>query len=476
MSWSKQSAALLSVGVSTILAIMKLIVGVITGSLGILADAFDALLDLVATGITLLVVRFADLPPDENHHYGHARAENLGALAGAVLLVATAGWVLWNALERIFIRPGIPSITFWSFLVLLVSLVVNITRVWLLSRAAAQFKSPTLAANVANFTNDILSSLIVLVSLGIIMLSPWLPIPAWLVQRIDAIAATIVALVLIFVAWRMGERAVRALMDNVPQDLSRRLTYQISGLPDVVPDSARVRLRFVGEQPYVEVTVGTPRGRSLEEAHQLTESVERVVRTELHEADVLVHVEPARTAAESYTTTVYATAQRLGLHIHNLDLYQLADEVRVEMDLELPVNLTLAEAHKHSEELEAAISAELPCETVVEVHLEPRRDQVQPAVRYPPITEQVRAIIATLPDADSISQVETLLTEEGVIVTLHCAFPGTTPLTEVHNQMARIEHDLRRAMPEILRVQIDPEPSDALDDAPVATAGQAVPG
>lgn len=460
MAESKQSVALVSVGSSAILAIMKLVVGIVSGSLGILADAFDSLLDLIATSITLLVVRFADLPPDENHPYGHARAENLGALAGTVLLVTTAGWVLWQALQRIFVSPAVPDVTIWSFLVITVSLVVNIVRVGMLKRAATAFKSPTLAANVANFTNDILSSLIVLVSLLLITLSQWLPLPLWLVQRADAIAAAIVALMLLYVSWGLGTQAIRALMDDVPRDLSRRLTYRIADLPDVVPDSARVRLRFVGEQPYVEVTVGTPRGRSLEEAHQLTECVEQVVRNELQTADVLVHVEPARPPAEPYTTAVYATAQRLGLMVHNLDLYQLADGIRVEMDLELPDSLTLGEAHTYSEQLEAAIAAELPCQTVVEVHLEPRRDEVQPAVRYGPLTEQVRCAVSTLPDAESIAQVETLLTESGLFVTLRCLFPGETPLTEVHTRMNQIEHDLRRALPEIVRVQIDPEPSE----------------
>jgi cation diffusion facilitator family transporter len=459
MAESKQSVALASVGSSAVLAGIKFIVGIATGSLGILADAFDSLLDIIATGITFLVVRFADLPPDENHPYGHARAENLGALAGTVLLFTTAGWVLWQAFDRILFNPAVPEITVWSFLVILVSLVINILRVQALRRAAAQFKSPTFEANAANFTTDILSSLVVLVSLVLIGLNYWLPMPDWLIRRADALAALVVAGVLLYVAWNLGTQAIRALMDDVPQDLSRRLIYRITDLPDVVPDSARVRLRFVGEQPFVEVTIGTPRGRSLEEAHQLTKDVERVVRAELQQADVLVHVEPARTAAESYTTTIYATAHRLGMNIHNLDLYQLAGEVRVEMDLELPVHLTLAEAHTHSERLEAAIAAELPCHTVVEVHLEPRRDDVQPAVRYAPITQQVRQVIGGLPYAEMIFRVETLLTEEGIIVTLHCPFPGATPLTEVHTQMSRIEQDLRRAIPNIVRVQIDPEPT-----------------
>jgi len=257
----------------------------------------------------------------------------------------------------------------------------------------------------------------------------------------------------------MGRNAIHALMDDVPADLSRRLVRQVTALPSVVPDSVQMRTRFVGEQPYVEVTVGTPRGGSLEEAHQLTEAVEAVIREELAGANVLVHVEPARTATEPYTTAVYAAAHRLGLHVHNLDIYQLADSVRVDVDLELPTDLTLGEAHTSSERLEQAVCAELGDRTIVAVHLEPRRDRVQPAVRYAPLNEELRRVVAQLPGAEAVAQVEALLTDAGTIVTLRCAFPPETPLSEVHTAMARLERELRRAVPDVVRVQIDPEPA-----------------
>jgi divalent metal cation (Fe/Co/Zn/Cd) transporter len=184
-----------------------------------------------------------------------------------------------------------------------------------------------------------------------------------------------------------------------------------------------------------------------------------VVQEELEGANVLVHVVPARTATEPYATAVYASANRLGLHVHNLDIYQLADAVRVDMDLELPTDLTLGEAHTSSERLERAICEELGGATVVAVHLEPRRDHVQPAVRYAPLNSTIRDVVAQLPGAATVAQVETLLTDAGTIVTLRCAFAPSTPLSEVHTAMAAMERELRRAVPDIVRVQIDPEPA-----------------
>lgn len=459
-STTKSGAALASVGSGALLTILKLAVGFATGSLAILAEAAHSALDLLAAGITLLVVRVADLPPDDNHPYGHARAEHLGALAEAVLLVATAALVLRESFVRIFVHAEQPDISPWAFVVMLISLVVDWRRSRALKQAAEQFKSQALAADAAHFTNDLLSTGVVLLGLSIIALAqPLQLLPEWLLVRVDALAAAVVALIALWVAWGMGVHAVRALMDDVPADLSRRLVRQVTALPDVIPESVRMRTRFVGHQPYVEVLLGTPRGGSLEQAHQLTVSVEAVIREELADANVLVHVEPARTATEPYATAVYAAAHRLGLHVHNLDIYQLIDGVRVDMDLELPTHLTLGEAHTSSEQLEQAICAELGGSTVVAVHLEPRRDQVQPAVRYAPLNETIRSTVAQLPGAAAVAHVETLLTDAGTIVTLRCAFPHDTPLSEVHTAMARMERDLRRAVPDVVRVQIDPEPA-----------------
>ena len=456
---TKRSAALASVGSGLLLTCLKLAVGITTGSLAILAEAAHSALDLLAAGITYLVVHIADLPPDENHPYGHARAEHLGALAETVLLIVAALWVLWESFERVFVRAAEPQLTIWAFVVMAVSLVVDWHRSRALARAAAEFKSQALAADAAHFTNDMLSTAVVLLSLGLLALAqPLAVLPEWLVLRIDALAAAVVALIALWVSWRMGERAIRALMDDVPADLNRRLLHQVKALPSVVPDSVQMRTRFVGSQPYVEVTLGTPRGASLEEAHRLTQEVEAVIREELDGANVLVHVEPARTPAEPYTTAVYAAAHRLGLHVHNLDVYQLASGIRVDVDLELPTDLTLGEAHTSSEQLERAIREELGDATTVAVHLEPRRDQVQPAVRYAPLAEELRRIVARLPGAEAITHVDALLTDAGTIVTLRCAFPSDIPLSEVHAAMAHLERELRRAAPDIVRVQIDPEP------------------
>src|SRR5947207_11440010 len=119
---TKRGAALASSGSGARLTVPTLAVGIATGSLAILAEAAHSALDLLAAGITFLVVYVAELPPDENHPYGHARAEQLGALAETVLLVVTAAVVLRESFVRMFITIEEPQINGWAFVVMVVSL------------------------------------------------------------------------------------------------------------------------------------------------------------------------------------------------------------------------------------------------------------------------------------------------------------------------------------------------------------------
>jgi cation diffusion facilitator family transporter len=456
----KRRAALASIGSGVLLTVIKLVVAFTTGSLAILSEAAHSALDLLAAAITFGVVWLADQPPDENHPYGHARAESLGALAETMLLGLTAIWVFWQAYERIFVRVETPAISIWAFVVVVISLVIDFTRSRALARAAREHKSQALAADAAHFANDMLSSLVVLIGLGAFELSLHTQlVPPWLAPRIDAIAASMVALIALFVSWQLGRKAVLALMDDVPLELNRRLAASVETLPGIVAHSSRVRARFVGEQPYVDVALKVPRGRSLEEAALVSDAARELIQQELPGADVVVNVIPARTESEEYSTAVYAAAHRLGMSVHNLDIFQLGNGLCIVLDLELPGELSLHEGHRESEALANAIRQELPDSTEISIHLEPRRDRPQPAVRYQPIQEEVTGALQTLPGAEALRSVNAFLVDGGPVVTVRCAYPPETPLAEVHDSMARLERTLRRLVPNIVRLQIDPEPA-----------------
>jgi cation diffusion facilitator family transporter len=454
---SKQAIAKVSIFASGALVILKLLVGFISGSLGLLAEAAHSLLDLAATVITFMVVRVAAVPPDENHPYGHERAENLGSLAGMALLAGTGVLIIYHAIQKIFFNPGPPEVSIWSFAVLIVSVVVDYFRARTLRSAAKQHSSNALASDAEHFANDMLGSIAVICGLGIVALSKVASIPDWLTGRADAFAALLVAVIAFRSVWKLSSDAVHALMDDVPADLVARLKRRVESVEGVVPGTVMVRTRFVGTRPYVEVKLGTQRGTSLESAHQLSEVVEKELAAELGNAEAIVHVEPIATPHEPRAASVRAIADRLCLRVHNLNIYLVARETRIEFDLELPDTLTLEEAHRKSELLEAAIVKEVPGSVKVDIHLEARSDEPRPAVRHAPSDERVKQALANLPEAGHFRVQDVLVMDEGLVVTLEKSFSGKTPLAETHDKMADLERALRNALPDVVRVHINPE-------------------
>src|SRR5262245_39278080 len=158
MSSSKLSVALSSVLAAVVLTVLKLIVGLATGSLGLLAEAAHSGLDLVAALMTLLAVRIADREADASHPYGHGRFENLSALFETLLLLATCGWVIYEAADRLASGDVHVDSSIWAFVVMAISIGVDWSRSRALKRAAVEHGSVALEADALHFSTDIWSS------------------------------------------------------------------------------------------------------------------------------------------------------------------------------------------------------------------------------------------------------------------------------------------------------------------------------
>lgn len=197
---------------------------------------------------------------------------------------------------------------------------------------------------------------------------------------------------------------------------------------------------------------------SLAEAHTVTQRIEEAVKVKHPEADVVVEVRPGRSEFEEHTGTVRAVAARLGFDVHHVDVLLLAGGVQVDVDLELSPALTLAEAHRQSEALEAEMIRMLPEAQRVAVHLEPRHERARPAVRHAETAQAIRTVLADVLSGERIISVEAALTDEGTVVNVSLGFPPVLPLADVHAEMSQIERQLRLRVPGVDQIRIDPEP------------------
>jgi len=286
----KQNVAIISVIAAFGLTGFKIVVALATGSMGILAEAAHSGLDLLAAAVTAVAVKMSGKPADRCHRYGHGKVENLSALFETVLLLVTCFWIISASLNKILSRNVEIEVNFWSFLVMVVSIVVDINRSRMLSRAAKKYNSQALEADALHFSTDIWSSAVVIFGLFCVKLSDWFPNMEYM-HYADSIAAIIVGLIVIQVCFKLGGRTISALLDSAPEGLEEKVVTVVNKVPGVI-NCHNVRIRPSGPEIFIDLHITVDGQQSLRQAHDLTEKIEQAIQQEISNADVTVHPEP----------------------------------------------------------------------------------------------------------------------------------------------------------------------------------------
>jgi cation diffusion facilitator family transporter len=288
----KQSAALNSVIAAVALTVFKLLVGLSTNSLGILAEAAHSGLDLVAAVVTLAAVSVSARPPDSDHHYGHGKVENLSALFETSLLLITCAWIVYESIQRLLFKTVQIDVSAWAFIVMIASIVVDYSRSRNLSKAAKKYGSQALEADALHFSTDIWSSTVVIIGLTIVRLGESRP-ELQQITKADSFAALMVAGIVIYVSIRLGRKTVHGILDRAPHGLREKIKQSVESLPGVY-DCHEIRVRTSGEKLFVDMHVLLDSKQTLEDAHRVTEDIEVAVKRLVPEADITVHAEPSK--------------------------------------------------------------------------------------------------------------------------------------------------------------------------------------
>ncbi len=291
---NKNRAALTSVLAAVGLTIFKLVVGITTGSLGILAEAAHSALDLVAALVTLFAVRVSGKAPDNEHQFGHGKIENLSALFETFLLLVTCVWIIYEAVQRLFFKAVSVDISIWAFLVMGVSIFIDFNRSRILYKAARDYNSQALEADALHFSTDIWSSSVVILGLLLAWIGKLLESssPVWKnLDKADSIAALGVAVIVIYVSVQLGIRTIQGLLDTAPKGMNEKLENVIKSVPGI-ENVHSLRIRRSGPNLFIDVHVLVDGQMPLAKAHGLTEIVEREVDQVAPDSDITIHVEP----------------------------------------------------------------------------------------------------------------------------------------------------------------------------------------
>jgi cation diffusion facilitator family transporter len=279
MKTNKSKVAFWSVIAAIFLTASKLIIGIITGSLGILSEALHSALDLVAAAITLISVKISDKPADRGHHYGHGKIENLSALVETVLLLVTCVWIIYEALHRLTTGNFEIEVTVWSYVVVIGSIIIDFTRSRALYKAAKEHNSQALEADALHFSTDIWRSVVVLICVQ------------FDIFYADAIAALLVALIVLFVSYRLGRRAIDVLLDKAPENTYAQVKSVLMAIPEIT-HFHDVRIRNAGPDTFIEINIHVKPDITIQAAHEISHKVENEIKQIVDRCEVHVHAEP----------------------------------------------------------------------------------------------------------------------------------------------------------------------------------------
>ncbi len=439
------------------LLLLKAAAGWYTHSLGIWAEAGQSGVDLFTTAFTLISIVIASRPADADHPFGHEKFENFAAFVQAAILLGTGFWIAAHAIHRLIEGKTLQFVPWPAFAVMVISIVVAGWRSHELKIAAHIHGSDALEADALNFTTDIWTSSGVLLGLILTVLSR-MPGLAWL-NRADAFAALGVSLVMAGLAIRLGRKTAGVLLDEAPRQLMTELRRQVGEVPGML-GYERLRLRRAGNRYFVDLRLAVPRTLTLERARQVRDEAAARVERMLPGADVVVDTVPRQPGRADLFEQIRAVAQSRNLGVHEISVYRLDQGLHAEFHLEVPEAMPLRRAHDLVSEIETEIRHQAPQLRRILTHIEPQEALVTSAaaVNRDAMRRHIEELAHTVPEVMDCHDIQLKTLSGHLELSCHCSFPDSTPVGRVHELTTRLESELKRAYPELMKVTIHTEP------------------
>jgi cation diffusion facilitator family transporter len=281
----RSRAAAASVASNTALIALKVVAGVLTGSVAVLTEALHSSIDLLASLIAFFSVRRAEEPADEGHRYGHDKFENAAAAAEGMLIIVGSGVIAFAAIRALVRGPHLERLGIGIAVVGFAAVVNLVVSTWLFRRGR-ETASPALEGDAAHLRTDAYTSLGVLVGLAAVQITG----AHWL----DPVVALVIAAAIVVTGLRITLGSLRVLVDEaLPDDEQAAITQAINQFAGSgVVGYHQLRTRRAGARRYIDLHVQFRRGTTLEEAHYTAHQLQDAIQARLHNADVLIHLEP----------------------------------------------------------------------------------------------------------------------------------------------------------------------------------------
>ena len=291
----KVKTARLSIMSNTSLIIMKLIVGLLTGSVSIMSEAIHSTMDLLAAIIAFFAVKISDKPADESHPYGHGKVENISGVIEALLIFVASIWIIVKSVKKIINPVGIESIGI-GFIVMFISAAINFIVSKKLYKVAKQESSMALEADALHLKADVYTSIGVGVGLMLIWITG--------LNYLDPIVAILVAVFILRESFQLLKTAFNPLLDiKLSDEEIQIITDEISKYASIYCNYHDLKTRISGRNKYVDLHLVVPDNMSVKDAHDICDKIENSIEKLLKYTTIMIHIESCGKTCDYYKCT-----------------------------------------------------------------------------------------------------------------------------------------------------------------------------
>jgi cation diffusion facilitator family transporter len=446
----KQRATVVGVVAASFLTGIKLIAGILSNSLAVLAEAAHSALDLTSATLGFFAIRVSTRRADKEHQYGHGKADTIGGFFAALFLLVTCFWIIWEGINRLIRGTVELDITLLTFIVIAISIAVDTERTLVFRRIGKKTGSPTIQGEALHFASDIASSSAVLgglffVSLGFLTL--------------DAYLALAIAVYFGYTSIHLVVARTDELLDKAPTELPdevRAIVKSVEG----VQSCDRIRLRKSGSKLFVDLVVSVHPKTQLAASHRIASNVEKAVKKVFRESDVVVHVQPASYGEEILDKIREVALAEGASGVHGVEIEAYSRKLNVSFDLEFSESTSFGDAHEISSKVESELRKAFPEVTIVTTHLEPEEQKLGAAeIESKTLLDRINEIAMARKGVRSCHNIYVTKTGEELHVSMHCNFDARLSVARVHEISTELEEDIKRDLKEVAAVTIHSEPA-----------------
>jgi len=453
MESSKKKITLFSLIVSVILVIIKIMVAYITNSIGVLSEALNNGLDLVTVLIVFFAIRLAARPPDKDHTYGHGKYENLSAFIELIIIFLLSSFVIYKSVQRIIDRDFNLTLNIYIFIVLIISIILNIIRVYFIGRAAKKYDSFALKAEFLNYSSDIFSSIIVM---GGLLLSRYGFMLA------DPIASIMVSLFVLALTLRLSFKVVRNLADYIPEEITEKIRQVLHDNQDV-KRVEKLKIHEVGNIKFINLDICLSQNLYLTQVERIKKDLKKEISSKIPGAEIIIEVNSDFSDDNISAITRKVLSEFKDIYdVHNVQVYKIGREIDLTVHVEINRDLDLEYVESLTKRAEDMIKKKINNIRSVYVHVEDSSTHEE----WQDITGSSKVIIdgikeelSGIVDPQTCHNFTILEKENSLNIAFHCRLDKKIDIKRAHNISKTVENLLKNRFTNISEVIVHIEPN-----------------